>query len=30
VIAASILTNEGSQLKPQIQKLRDEIEPLLI
>jgi len=30
VIACSITTNESSQLKTQIQKLRDEIEPLLI
>jgi U4/U6 small nuclear ribonucleoprotein SNU13 len=30
VIACSITTNEGSQLKAQIQKLRDSIEPLLI
>ena len=30
VIACSVTTNEGSQLKPQIQKLRDEIERILI
>mmetsp|Transcript_3911 Transcript_3911/g.11316 ORF Transcript_3911/g.11316 Transcript_3911/m.11316 type:complete len:129 (-) Transcript_3911:364-750(-) len=30
VISCSITTNEGSQLKAQIQKLRDDIEPLLI
>merc|ERR1712216_859733 len=30
VIAASVTVNEGSQLKPQIQTLRNEIERLLI
>jgi len=30
VIAVSITTNEGSQLKPQIQNLKDSIEKLLI
>ena len=30
VIAASITTNEGSQLKNQIQQLKDSIEKLLI
>eukprot|EP00183_Erythrolobus_madagascarensis_P000316 CAMPEP_0185851574 /NCGR_PEP_ID=MMETSP1354-20130828/10481_1 /TAXON_ID=708628 /ORGANISM="Erythrolobus madagascarensis, Strain CCMP3276" /LENGTH=126 /DNA_ID=CAMNT_0028552595 /DNA_START=37 /DNA_END=417 /DNA_ORIENTATION=- len=30
VIAASVTTNEGSQLKNQIQNLRDQIEKLLI
>lgn len=30
VIAASITSNEGSQLKPQIQKMKDAIEKLLI
>ena len=30
VIAASITTNEGSQLKNQIQSLKDQIEKLLI
>ncbi|KAG8469511.1 hypothetical protein KFE25_005966 [Diacronema lutheri] len=30
VIAASITTNEGSQIKAQIQKLRDSIDQLLI
>ncbi len=30
VIAASILTNEGSQIKTQIQALKDQIEKLLI
>ncbi|CAI5443675.1 unnamed protein product [Caenorhabditis angaria] len=30
VIAASITQNEGSQLKPQIQKLKEDVEKLLI
>lgn len=30
VIACSITTNEGSQLKPQIQALQQEIEKLLV
>lgn len=30
VIAASVTTNEGSQLKTQIQSLKDSIEKLLI
>jgi U4/U6 small nuclear ribonucleoprotein SNU13 len=30
VIAASILTNEGSQIKSQVQALKDQIEKLLI
>merc|ERR1719194_367617 len=30
VIAASVTVNEGSQLKPQIQKLKDAIEKLMI
>lgn len=30
VIAASVTTNEGSQLKSQIQSLKDSIEKLLI
>ncbi|KAK0423953.1 hypothetical protein QR680_008426 [Steinernema hermaphroditum] len=30
VIAASILTNEGSQLKSQIQKIKEDVEKLLI
>jgi U4/U6 small nuclear ribonucleoprotein SNU13 len=30
VIAASVLSNDGSQLKSQIQNLRDQIEKLLI
>ena len=30
VIAASITTNEGSQLKPQIHKMKEEVEKLLI
>lgn len=30
VIAASITSNEGSQLKPQVEGLRNEIEKLLV
>jgi U4/U6 small nuclear ribonucleoprotein SNU13 len=30
VIAASVTTNEGSQLRPQIEKVKEQIERLLI